>query len=229
MRQTVLEVVLRPGATELELAQSYAAVVERLAPLLGPMLEQMLRAHLRHLVETEAINAAERQAGALPGARDVTVAFADLVGFTRLGEQLEPDALERVAARLASLARDIATAPVRFVKTIGDAVMLVSHEAGALLPATFALLEAAEAEGEEFPQLRVGVASGPAVSRAGDWYGRPVNLASRITGIARAGSVLASEELHKRCEDAPGVSWSFAGDRHVRGVGRVKLFRARPV
>ena len=48
------------------------------------------------------------------------------------------------------------------------------------------LVDAADAEGEDFPQLRVGMASGPALSRAGDWYGRPVNLASRVTAIARA-------------------------------------------
>jgi adenylate cyclase len=228
MRQTALEVVLRPGATELELAQAYAAVVERLSPLLGPLVEQTLRLHLRHAVETEAISAAERQAGALPGAREVTVCFADLVGFTRLGEQLEPDALEAVAARLAGLARDVAAPPVRFVKTIGDAAMLVSPDAAALLRAAFALLDAVEAERETLPQLRVGLAYGPAVSRAGDWFGRPVNLASRITGVARAGSVLVSDELHAACEDDPGVSWSFAGERHVRGVGRVKLWRARP-
>jgi adenylate cyclase len=227
MRQTVLEVVLRPAASELELARAYAAVVEQISPLLGPLLEQMLRLHLRHAVETEAISAAERRAGALPGAREVSVCFADLVGFTRLGEQLAPDALSSVAARLASLAHDVAEAPVRFVKTIGDAVMLVSPDASALLRAAFALLDAVDAERETLPQLRVGLAHGPAVSRAGDWFGRPVNLASRITAAARAGSVLVSEELHAACEGDAGVAWSFAGERHIRGVGRVKLWRAR--
>jgi adenylate cyclase len=191
-------------------------------------MEQTLRQHLRHAVETEAISAAEREAGSLPGARDVAIAFADIVGFTRLGEQLKPDALEAVAARLAALAREVAEPPVRFVKTIGDAVMLVSPDPSALLRAAFALLDAVEAERETLPQLRVGLAHGAAVSRAGDWFGRPVNLASRITGVARAGSVLVSEELHAACEDAEGVAWSYAGERGVRGVGRVKLFRARP-
>jgi adenylate cyclase len=79
---------------------------------------------LRVLVE--AVNFTERSSGSLPGAREMTVAFADLVGFTELGEMVAPEELERVANRLAELARDVMVIPVRFVKTIGDAVMFVS-------------------------------------------------------------------------------------------------------
>ena len=74
---------------------------------------------------------------------------------------------------------------------LGDAAMLVSPDNDALLDAAIALIEAAEVEGQGFPSLRAGVARGAALSRAGDWYGRPVNLASRITDIAYPGSVLA--------------------------------------
>ena len=59
----------------------------------------------------------------------MTVAFADLVGFTRLGEELPPAGLERVAARLTELAQSVTDAPVRLVKSIGDAVMLASPDA----------------------------------------------------------------------------------------------------
>ena len=65
---------------------------------------------------------------------------------------------------------------------IGDAAMLVGPEPGPVVEAALGLVEAAEAEGEDFPLLRAGVASGQALPRGGDWYGRPVNLASRITG-----------------------------------------------
>lgn len=228
MRQTVLDAVLRPGATEVELGRAYAALVEQIAPMLGPMITNMLRVHLRHMVDTETISAAERQAGVLPGARDVAVLFADLVGFTRMGEELDPASLQEVAARLADLALGVTEHPVRFVKSIGDAVMLVAPEAEALLHAGLALIDAAEAEGEEFPQLRVGIAFGPAVSRAGDWFGSPVNLASRVTAIARPGSLLVAESAHDVLRAADGIDWSYAGERRVKGVrGEVKLYRAR--
>jgi adenylate cyclase len=66
------------------------------------------------------------------------------------------------------------------------------------------------------------------LSHAGDWFGRPVNLASRITAIARPGSVLAEEALRDAAPDA--YRWSFAGERRLAGIkGRVRLFRARHV
>jgi len=177
-------------------------------------------------VRTEAISAAERLEGSLPGARQVSVAFADLVGFTRLGEEVAPDELSRVADRLAELTGDTLRGDVRLVKTIGDAAMLTAPEPGELLDVVLDLVAAADGEGEDFPQLRAGVASGEALSRAGDWYGRPVNLASRLTAIARPGSVLATREVRDAVRDE--YQWSATGRRKIKGVdGQLTLYRAR--
>src|SRR5947209_1811009 len=174
MRNTTLDLVLEPGTPEDELALRYAEAASRLEPLTAPMLGQMLNLHLRHVVRGEVIDAASRETGELPGARDVTVAFADLVGFTRIGEEVPPDELSAVAGRLEDLAAEHLRHPVRLVKTLGDAVMLVSGEPRPLLEMTLDLVAAADAEGEQFPQLRAGLACGRALSRAGDWYGAPV-------------------------------------------------------
>lgn len=228
MRQTVMELALAPGASEKELAATYAAVATELVPMVGPLVEQMLRIQLNHAVREEVVTAAERQAGLLPGAREVSVAFADLVGFTRLGEELPPDELERVAERLGRLAGDIVEAPVRLVKSVGDAVLLVAPDPLALVGAAHALVAAADAQGPDFPQLRVGVASGPAVLRAGDWFGRPVNLASRITAVARAGAVVTDAATRKAIGDPEGVTWSSVGVRRLKGVlSPTRLYRAR--
>ena len=227
MRQVVLESVLQPGATELQIAQAYEVMVRTVSPLLGPMVEDVLRLQLRHSLETEAVSVAERAAGTLPGARNVAVAFADLVGFTRLGEAVPPEELENLANRLSELARDVAAPPVEFIKTIGDAVMFVSTDPAPLLRAMLALVSAAE-KYEDLPQLRIGVASGCAVRRAGDWFGSPVNVASRVTGAARPGTVLISESAREAIGSADGFVWSFAGARHLKGVkGEVKLFRVQ--
>jgi adenylate cyclase len=228
MRYTALAAVLTPGATEREIAERSEALVGRLAPLLGPVIQDLLMLQLRHAMETEAVSATERAEGVpVPGARLVTVAFADLVGFTRLGEAVPPEDLERLAHRLGDLAREVAVAPVRFVKTIGDAVMLVSSDPVALLAAALDLLDATDT-GDDFPPLRIGLATGQAVSRAGDWFGSPVNLASRVTGAARPGSILVAESTHEAIGDDERFSWSFAGARHLKGIkGETKLFRAR--
>jgi len=226
MRQAVLDAVLQPGASELQLAQTYATLVERLAPMLGPMVHELLLLQLRHSTETETINLTERAEGRLPGARDVAIGFADIVGFTRMGEALAPEQLENVATRLADLAREVSVPPVRFVKTIGDAVMFVSPDPLALLRVLLALQETAG--GEERPQLRVGLAYGPAVSRAGDWFGASVNLASRVTAAARPDSVLVEQTARDALGDPEEISWSFAGERRLKGVREeISLFRAR--
>ncbi len=111
------------------------------------------------------------------------------------------------------------------MKLIGDAAMLSSRETEPLLEAALTLQEAAT-EGEDLPELRIGVARGPAVARAGDLYGRAVNLASRLTAIARPGSVL-TDETTKR-EAGESFDWSRVGARRIKGIkGPVKLYRAR--
>ena len=226
MRRAALAAVLRPGATELELAQASEALAQQVRPGMGRMIEELMLRALRHGFETEAVTAAERAAGVLPGARDVAVAFADLVGFTQLGEVLPAAQLEEVASHLGELARDVAVAPVRFIKTIGDAVMFVSPDPLALLNAVLELTEAAAAE--EYPRLRAGLAFGSAVNQGGDWFGSPVNVASRITGMARPDSVLVAEAVRSAIGETDAIRWSFAGARQLRGVpGEVPLYRAR--
>jgi len=220
------EALLTPGDTELEAARRYVTVSQALRPLLAPTLEHALDLHLLEALRQAAVGRAELAEGRLSGSTEIIACFADLVGFTRLGEELPPEELGRVTGRLAALAREVATSPVRLVKMIGDAAMLVSRDEEPAVEAALALTEAAEAEGEDFPVLRAGLARGDAVARAGDWYGRPVNMAARITGIARPGSVLASEEVRDALPDA--FAYSFAGERRLKGIqGRVKLFRVR--
>ena len=226
MRTIGLELALEPGTSEAELARRFAERSAALVPMLGPMLEQMLRLHLRHAVGTEALGADERAAGTLPAAREVAVAFADLVGFTRLGEEVPPAQLGAIAepARRPRGRRGRAAGAAREDDRRRGHARL--PEVDALLDVALRLHDAAAAEGDAFPQLRIGVAAGPAVARAGDWYGRPVNLASRITAVARPGSVLAAREVRDAARD--GYRFSSAGRRSLRGVeGSVALYRAR--
>jgi adenylate cyclase len=226
LRAIPLKLILQPGMSESDLAQAYARAAAQLYPLVDPLVSNVLALHMRHATQSTVVNELERSGGQLPGSREIGIAFADLVGFTRLGEEVPPGELGRLAMRLEELATEVAGPPVRLVKTIGDAAMLSSPEPQALLGATLSLIDAADAEGEDFPQLRAGAALGPALPRAGDWYGRPVNLASRITSVARPGSMLADRDLRESAGDS--YSWSFAGERRLKGIrGPVSLFRAR--
>jgi adenylate cyclase len=111
------------------------------------------------------------------------------------------------------------------VKTIGDAAMFVSPDAAPMVGVALALVDAFEKE--ELPSLRAGITLGPAMARAGDYYGNSVNLASRVTGVARPGSVLCTREV--RDAAAEQFAWSAAGRYKLKGVsGPTPLYRARP-
>jgi adenylate cyclase len=221
------EALLEAGDTERDLGRRQAEAAKQLTPQIAPMLEHVLSIHLRQQVRRAAVGSAQLAAGELPGGLDVAICFADLVGFTRLGERLPGDELGAVAGRLADLAAQQASEDVRLIKLIGDAAMFVSTDPAALVDAALSLVEAADGEGEEFPQLHAGLAYGEALTRGGDWFGHPVNLASRVADVARPGSVLATEELREAIGD-DGLSWSSAGRRRLKGVKEpARLHRVR--
>lgn len=226
MRRIALKRALRPGATEDELAVDFAEAAKQLAPMLEPLLGKAMSLHLRNMMRTEAVNRAELDAGSLPGARHIAVCFADIVGFTRAGELLDADGVGQMALRLEHITDQTAAAPVRKVKTLGDGIMLVSDDLKELVDAAIALVDLGDRD-ELIPSLRAGVAHGEAVSRAGDWFGRPVNLASRLTNIARPGTVLADQAVFEAL-GGTGFAWSYAGSRRLRSIREpTRLYRAR--
>jgi adenylate cyclase len=215
---------LQPGDAEDELAVRFATMAQHLTPGLTPVLAAAFKAHLRDNISRGILRPADRELGQITGAEDIAVCFADLVGFTRLGGELEGKELGTLAGRLAELAGQVAVAPVRLVKTIGDAAMLVSRDMAPLVGAALELVAATERA--DMPALRAGIAFGQASLRAGDFYGNSVNLASRVTGIARPGSVLCTQEVRDATADE--FDWSFAGKHRLKGVAQtVPLYRAR--
>jgi adenylate cyclase len=221
--------LVRPGDTERDLGLRYAAAAEALTPALTAGLGYAVVAHLLENTRQDVVRRAELRAGHLGSeAREATVCFADLVGFTRLGADIDAGALGGVAGRLAELAVDVAKPPVRLIKTIGDAAMLTAPEPAPLVDAALELVDLADTEGDDFPQLRAGLATGPVIIRGGDVYGHTVNLASRITGVARPGSVLVEQAVRDALET--DYRWSFAGARRLKGIpDAVALHRARVV
>ena len=227
-RDMVGEVFTEPGVDERELAMRYAAAAKAMAPLLGETLLHAYRLHLREAIRQAVVSEAELAAGRVSSADDVTIAFADLVGFTRLGESLEIEQIGDLTGRLFELASDAARPPVRLVKMIGDAAMFASRESQPLLDAVIGLVESAGTE--EIPPLRAGVARGQALGRGGDWYGRPVNLAARITTFAYPESVVVDQAAKESLEsnDGRAFRFSFAGRRRFKGIqGEVPVHRVR--
>ncbi|MCW2544613.1 MAG: adenylate cyclase [Frankiales bacterium] len=172
-------------------AQSYSAVT-RLVPQIGAMLDATHRQHLEATrVHFEGIaGEIEDRAAFRCG-----VGFADLSGFTKLSQQLNLGELSMVL----SIFEETATETVharggRIVKFLGDAVMWVSGDPDQLVQIACDLAhhpKAAEAEIE----VRAGVDYGRVLAQDGDYFGVPVNLASRLVALAEPGQVLGTAGL----------------------------------
>jgi adenylate cyclase len=225
-RRLAGEAFVRPGDTELDVGLRIAEAARTLHPQTVELIQYLYDAHLREQLRNDVIATAELAAGRIEGTRAVTVCFADLVGFTTLGEQVAAEDLSEIAARFGTLAAELAEPPVSLIKMIGDAAMLVSPEPKPLLEVALRLVESGRPQKNGLPELRAGVAVGEALNRFGDWYGSPVNLASRVTTIARPSSVLATEEVYRAAREQ--FAWSHAGEWRIKGLTQeVSLYRCR--
>nr|WP_086007297.1 MULTISPECIES: adenylate/guanylate cyclase domain-containing protein [Nocardia] len=155
-------------------------------------------------------------------ARQLLVGFADMAGYTRLSRHLDPDELTDLLEAFETATTEAITAHGGWViKNVGDEVMFAVDDphrgARIALDLHIAIGRAAQTI-SEMPQIRVGLAYGPVLTRFGDLYGTVVNTAARLTGVARPGTVLVDD----------GAAAALAGDtefslRHLRSV-RVKGF-----
>jgi adenylate cyclase len=152
----------------------------------------------------------------------VAIGFADLAGYTQLAARLDPDELAAFVGRWDELAYDsVAQHGGRVVKTIGDEVMFAGLPAQVARTA-IALRDAAQAHG--LPAVRAGLAAGMVVTRDGDVYGPVVNLASRLTEIAPAGAIYASDALHAELAGDASYTWAPLGTRTLRSIGPAEVF-----
>lgn len=177
-----------------ENAEVDPAAVTAVADLALPALEQVQRyIWRRHLA-----GAAGRlllRAGSDEDAVRTVVGFADIVGYTRMSRSLSADELAAMVETFESTVTSvIADHGGRIIKTIGDEVLYAADDPLAAARIALVLAERHEAH-EEFPQVRVGMAYGDVLSRLGDVFGEVVNIAARLTSLARPGRTLMNRDL----------------------------------
>lgn len=150
----------------------------------------------------------------------LTVGFADLVDFTGVARRLDEDELGALVERFEGWASEVVIAlGGRLVKTLGDEVLFAATEPEVAVEAALVL---SAGLGEEFPAVRVGLATGRVLHRMGDLFGTPVNLASRLTSLARPGTVLCDVGTAAVGGVLPGVTATPLTARSVRGLGVVE-------
>ena len=198
---------MRSGATGIETAEEMLELTRELLPLASPVMDHVHQRYLQHFVEQDVVGHMESdlEGDAVDlGRMRVAIAFADLAGYTRLteeaGELEAVDAVERFVEAVEATLPDDA----RVIKTIGDEVMIVglrprgAHRLGGRVPAAR----------RERPLPRIGIHYGDALYRDGDYYGRDVNIASRVGARARrrrgAGDAAGGRAGRRRASSSSG-------------------------
>ncbi|HEU4571775.1 MAG TPA: adenylate/guanylate cyclase domain-containing protein [Candidatus Limnocylindrales bacterium] len=175
----------------------------------------------------EGVETVMRGAGLLTGPdRSPAICFLDLTGYTRLTDERGDAAAAELAGRLARLVeRTSGRHGGRPVKWLGDGVMFVFREPGAAVIAALEMVEGAPAA--DLPPAHVGVDTGPVLFQEGDYFGRTVNVASRIADYARPGEVLVSQDVVE-ASDGGAVSFDRIGPVDLKGLSEaVTLHVAR--
>jgi adenylate cyclase len=156
----------------------------------------------------------------------LAVGFVDLVDFTRTSGHMQMDDLGRLLGRFEALASDIITeAGGSVVKLIGDEAMLVFATAEGAAQGALELVDACAAG--DLPSARAGLSLGPVLARGGDYYGRAVNLASRLVDVAPPDTVLADDRLAEAIADNSALAIEPYGQKRLKGIGSVHASRVR--
>ncbi|MBV9255457.1 MAG: adenylate/guanylate cyclase domain-containing protein, partial [Actinobacteria bacterium] len=183
------------GTRYLDIVRSYS---ELAADLLPPFVEAM-DSILRRQIVAAARNMWAVDESRTTVTRQVTVGFVDLVGYTASTRALSPSALSDAVARFENQVSEVvSSAGGRVVKLIGDeAMFVIDDRTGCDLALRLADQTAADGGAGA---VRIGLASGPAVTMGGDYYGDVVNLAARLVKAAEPGCVVVSASVRAAVE-----------------------------
>jgi adenylate cyclase len=200
-----------------------AAVITEVTPVIEQVQSYIWRRHV--------LSAASRLLLAPPadeeGAVSTGIGFADIVGYTRQTRSLKQQELARLVDVFEAKALAIVTAHGgRIIKTIGDEILFAADRPEDTAQIALELVET-HLHDEDFPQLRVGVAWGPVLNRLGDVFGPTVNIAARLTSVARPGRVLADKDLADALQGNDDFSLRRMRRTSVKGYRRLEPWKLR--
>ncbi len=223
MRDNIVLPLREAGADDLAIAIALAEHTGEFDRISRRLLVHDYRRHVRQQLRSELSTLAAQSGGP---AIHACVGFVDLVGYTALAARVDPHGLDELLDEFERRVVDAASTDdeVTIVKFLGDAAMFVSSDLRALVDVLLRLTSEGS-EAEEMP-IRGGIASGEVLLREGDYYGTPVNVAARLTDIARAWSLLVDEDLRDHVDEHYDVR--RIRPTRVRGLGMKRPLVVRP-
>lgn len=200
-----------------ELAELATVLADEFEPLVAYAWRRHLASAMRRWV-AEAV-----EDPSVPTTRR-SVAFADLVSFTRVVRELSERDLALLVQRFETVTSDAVNAGGgRLIKTVGDEVLYTAWPPSAAAGIAISICEQIAAD-PMLPEVRIGIASGEVLGRLGDVFGTTVNLASRITALASPGCILCDEATAEALADSTSFTVTPARRRSIKGLGQVSTW-----
>ncbi|HEU5038520.1 MAG TPA: adenylate/guanylate cyclase domain-containing protein [Nocardioides sp.] len=192
----------------------------------APFEELLVYVWRRHLAaavaRVEALRANEEDLNTV----QLTVGFADIVSFTALSNRLTEERIGDLVELFESRCADVVAAQRgRIIKSIGDSVLFVNDDPVRAYDTAEGIINVIGRD-SRMPDVRVGLASGSVVMRLGDVFGPPVNLASRLTAVARRNRIIIDQATAELLPDAEFETRPLPA-RPVRGFGIVEPVAVR--
>jgi adenylate cyclase len=207
------------GADEAMVAADLLGAMAAQALAIDRLLVYLYHRHLAAEAERRALSLTSDEAAGVQ-----VVGFSDLVGFTALSQELNEGELAQLVEDFGAAATNaVGKVGGQVVKMIGDEVMFSALEPGDAVEAALELGDAIRTLHDDL-MVRTGLALGPVLRHEGDLFGPTVNLASRLTGLARPGSLLVNEELAERVGDTPDLVLRSLRARSLKGFGRTRAY-----
>jgi adenylate cyclase len=212
----VHEPLMREGVPGLEMAEEMESLARDLLPIASPLMDYVHTRFLQHFVAQDVVGHMETELEddeSAAGRVRVAIAFADLAGYTRFTEEEgEEEALSSVERFVEGVTHTLPE-DARVVKTIGDEVMIVGTDVDAMVQWAVDFLGSVE----ERPEPRLGINYGSTLYRDGDYFGREVNLASRVVARARGGEVLVTDSVVEAISGTSQLRFEPIGNVKLKG------------
>ncbi|GGS91132.1 adenylate cyclase [Planobispora rosea] len=210
-----------PSPADLKMIMETA---QRLLPDFEMVLAHVWRSQLA-AAGTRLLAMADMAQEVVPTRLTLAVGFADLVSFTRVSRELDENGLAELVEGFESRAADVIAANGgRLVKTLGDEVLFTAAEPRTAAAIALELVEAIRKDG---PDVRAGLAYGPVLPMMGDVFGTTVNLAARLTAVARPGTIVIDAEMAGAVAAEPAFATHRIRRRPVRGLGVIQPYVLR--
>jgi adenylate cyclase len=224
----VHEPLMRQGVPGVEMAEEMESLARDLLPIASPLMQLLHRRLLAHFVDQDVIGHMEEdlRGETRPdfGRLRIAIGFADLAGYTRLTEELGDEHAVDIVERFIANVEHTLPEDVRIVKTIGDEVMLVGPDPESLVDWAVGFQELHATR----PLPRIGIHCGEVLYRDGDYFGREVNQAARVSARAAGGEVLVTQAVVD-ASDGAHLNFEPIGDVRLKGFSEAtELYVARP-